>query len=119
MIKSFISLAVSNKAFTNQMLGQQLLIILSKELWQELKGYYTYHKLTVFSTDSHLNHQIFIHKAQLIQTLITRVKQLFGIDITIKNIMTIARSVSDVDETTSDADVWEVNIGDRYDGEDF
>jgi hypothetical protein len=76
-MKTFTSFAVSNKAFTNQMLGQQLITRLGQELGQELSGYYKYHKLTIFSTDSHLNHQIFIRKQELIEKLVYRAQKTF------------------------------------------
>jgi hypothetical protein len=77
MIKSFTSFAVSNKAFTNQMLGQQLIARLGQELGTQVSGYYKYHKLTIFSTDSHLNHQIFIRKQEIIDLLFTKAKTVF------------------------------------------
>lgn len=119
MIQSFSSFAVSNKAFTNQMLGQQLLILLGKELGTSLSWYYKYHKLAVFSCDSHLNHQIFISKAHLIETLIQKTQKIFGIKITIKDIITIARSVRDDNEGVIDVDIAELTMTDRYDGEDL
>ncbi len=100
MIKTIQSFAVSNKAFTNQMLGQQLIA----RIWQEvsphgdsllfdqrISGYYKYHKLTIFSTDSHLNHQIFIRKQEIVEKLIERAKNTFGVNIIIKNIVFISR----------------------------
>ncbi len=91
-MKTFTSFAVSNKAFTNQMLGQQLITRLGQELGQEVFGYYKYHKLTIFSTDSYLNHQIFIHKQQIIEKLIDRAKQTFWVVIKIKDVVGRARS---------------------------
>ncbi len=92
MMKTFTSFAVSNKAFTNQMLGQQLIVRLWQELGQEILGYYKYRKLTIFSTDSHLNHQIFIRKQQIIENLTDRAKNTFWVSIVIKDIMFVARS---------------------------
>ncbi len=92
MMKTFMSFAVSNKAFTNQMLGQQLIVRLWQELWQEIFGYYKYRKLMIFSTDSHLNHQIFIRKQEIIGKLWERTKKTLWAEIKIKDIMFVARS---------------------------
>ena len=92
MMKTFTSFAVSNKAFTNQMLGQQLITRLWQELWQVIFGYYKYHKITIFSTDSHFNHQIFIRKQEIIEKLWERAKKTFWLEIKIKDIIFVARS---------------------------
>jgi hypothetical protein len=58
-----------------------------------MQGYYKYHKITLFSTDSHLNHQIFVRKQELIETLISKVKKLFGGEVKIKDILFVARTM--------------------------
>ena len=115
-MKNFTSFAVSNNAFSNQMLGQQLLIWLSQELGHNLQGYYKYHKLTVYSTDSHLNHQIFIRKQELIDILIKKAQTLFGATIKLKDIIMIARSITTSDNDADYADTSDTN---DYDGEDL
>ena len=98
MIQTFTSFAVSNAAFTNQMLGQQLVAWLWQEVGQEISGYYKYHKLTIFSTDSHLNHQIFIRKQAIIEKLVERAQKTFWVVIKIKDVMFVARSGTSSEE---------------------
>lgn len=74
------------------MLGQQLIAWIWNETNTKIFGYYKYHKITIFSTDSHLNHQIFICKQQILEKIIDKAKKTFGIEIKIKDIIFIARS---------------------------
>lgn len=97
-MKQITWFTVSNKAFTNQMLGQQLMMWLWQEFGQTLEGYYKYHKITICSTDSHLNHQIFVRKHELIDLLTIKAKQLFGKTIVIKDIMFVARGKENGEE---------------------
>gem|GEM_PF-3193192 len=84
---------MSNKAFTNQMIGQQLILLLNKETGSQLSGYFKQHKLIVYSTDYHWNHQIFVRKAQLCKQLADRIATMFGVTIVIKDIIFVARTV--------------------------
>lgn len=118
-MKQFSGFTVSNAAFTNQMLWQQLIARLWQELGQSITGYYKYHKLIVFSSDSHLNHQIFIRKWELIEKLVERAHKTLWATVTIKDIMFTARSVVTDTGDTVDIDMWELGVSDHYDGEDL
>lgn len=113
-IASFGSFKVSNKSFTNQMIGQQLLLHLGKEMQCTIHGYYKYHKIVVYSADPHLNHQIFIRKNELLLLLQEKIKSMFGVTIVIKDIFFRAQSypwdtdvLCDIDMSAREIYQWE------------